>query len=139
MFRLFIFTALALAIVLPVQAQRRDACTIPEDPMDAIIMVNVQVAISDEVWIDNYFWLEKDQYGFMEELVYQDVVTTDYPPDLPPGEWTALSSPQRPADSIFSWGFTSMYANDLRPELCNLQRMGLIPQGSARTSILGGN
>ena len=136
MFRFFMLTAIVLAMTLPAAAQRRDACTVAEDPYAKDSNGQAQVVMVLHYYlpaggiVSNYLLPERGgQYSWSEDVMYGLVVLTE-----PGEEGIIVSEPIRPLQSF--WTFRNLWTDEIRPELCNLERMELIP---ARSSILGGN
>ena len=137
MFRIFILTAIVLAMTLPAAAQRRDACTVIEDPYERASDGFPRVYMSLSYYVPgglgevvNYFFPQNTgSFGLGEVeysiIQYRDGAEID----------DFISEPRRPLQA-FLFTFQNMWTNEIRPELCNLERMGLIPQAA---SILGGN
>ena len=92
------------------------ACSLPTEAQEADIMVAVLVEFHGGImWTE--FTLRPDQYGFMSETVFERLEF--WPRE---GETIPLYDPLRPADTTFTLGLEMLYRNDIRPELCSVER-----------------
>ena len=98
-----------------VEAQTPD-CSLPPEAQEAEILVAVLVEFHGGImW--STFTLRPDQYGFMSETVFEKLEF--WPSEGDPVE---LYDPLRPADTTFTLGLEMLYRNDIRPELCSVER-----------------
>ena len=139
MFRIFILTAIVLAMTLPAAAQRRGTCTVPEDPLErqangfvAPIWIEVNYLVEDGFVKNLFLPLPPEGNRWLPDVTYDNVLLVSDALEEP----EVVSLPERPTGFNFAHTFQTLWADSIRPELCNLERMGLIP---ARSSILGGN
>ena len=136
MFRIFILTVIVLAMTLPTAAQRRNACTVAEDPygthpsgIPTVAMALYYFMPDGDGVVTNYLLPTVGRFGWDTNLMYTSVV---FSVDL---ESVTVSEPERPIQDLMSF-VREVWTNEIRPELCNLERMELLP---ARSSVLGGN
>lgn len=113
--RIALLICLILLFGAMVEAQT-PACSLPTEAQEAPILVAIAMEFhGGTMW--STFRIRPDQYGFMSETVFE---TLEFWPSE--GDPITLYEPLRPADTTFTLGLEMLYRNDIRPELCSVER-----------------
>lgn len=138
-FKLVLMVLLALALMFAGAVEAQRDCLFDEDMIDANVLFMVMVPIPDggHILINTLspyrgnFGLLEVQYFSVHELVdFFSLFVTDE-------DILALREPRRPVEGTFSWGLEAVWKNDIRPELCSLQREYARNAESSDTRTLG--